>query len=90
MIGNMHYATFSDLAWSADGRILIVASTDGYCSLVSFEEGELGEPLPSDYLASFIKNHREGAEIKSTVVTEVGSCSSFYCLVCPATSHDST
>jgi len=27
---------------SLDGRILVVASTDGYCTLVTFEEGELG------------------------------------------------
>ena len=29
---------------SSDGRILVMSSTDGYCSLVSFAEGELGTP----------------------------------------------
>ncbi len=29
-------------AW--DGRILVVASTDGYCSLISFDKDELGTP----------------------------------------------
>ena len=33
---------------SDDGLILVVSSTDGYCSLVSFAEGELGTP----YLAT--------------------------------------
>lgn len=29
---------------SSDGRILVVSSTDGYCSIVTFSEGELGKP----------------------------------------------
>ena len=29
---------------SHDGRVLVVSSTDGYCTLVTFEAGELGEP----------------------------------------------
>lgn len=32
------------LCRSSDGHILAVSSTDGYCSLVSFAEGELGTP----------------------------------------------
>lgn len=40
---NLHYAPLSDLAWSADGRILAISSEDGFCSIVSFKEGELGE-----------------------------------------------
>ena len=27
---------------SADGRILVVASTDGYCSIITFDQAELG------------------------------------------------
>ncbi|XP_013416658.1 chromatin assembly factor 1 subunit B-like [Lingula anatina] len=42
-IANTHYHQLSDLTWSKDGRVLVVASTDGYCTLVTFEEGELGE-----------------------------------------------
>ena len=33
---------------SADGRQLVVASSDGYCSIVVFDAGELGTPLPSE------------------------------------------
>jgi chromatin assembly factor 1 subunit B len=29
---------------SQDGRLLILASTDGYCTLISFETDELGKP----------------------------------------------
>ncbi|XP_030643382.1 chromatin assembly factor 1 subunit B [Chanos chanos] len=44
-VSNIHYHTLSDLSWSGDGLLLAVSSTDGYCSFVSFEEGELGTPL---------------------------------------------
>ena len=29
---------------SSDGRTLVISSSDGYCSIVQFNEGELGEP----------------------------------------------
>ncbi|XP_074642956.1 chromatin assembly factor 1 subunit B-like [Tubulanus polymorphus] len=43
-VTNIHYHQLSDLAWSSDGRILAISSTDGYCSFISFQEGELGKP----------------------------------------------
>jgi len=43
-IARIHYTRLTDLAWSSDGRILVVSSTDGYCSIVTFSEGELGKP----------------------------------------------
>lgn len=42
-ISNIHYARLTDVTWSSDGRILIASSFDGFCTLISFEEGELGE-----------------------------------------------
>ncbi|RXM35737.1 MORC family CW-type zinc finger protein 3 [Acipenser ruthenus] len=44
-ISNIHYHTLSDVTWSKDGSFLAVSSTDGYCSFVTFENGELGTPL---------------------------------------------
>lgn len=41
---NMHYASFTDLSWSADGQTLIMSSSDGYCSVAVFDYGELGTP----------------------------------------------
>ncbi|BFZ54124.1 Chromatin assembly factor 1 subunit [Savitreella phatthalungensis] len=43
VLSNLHYATFTDLAWSHDGHTLIMTSTDGYCSACVFAPGELGE-----------------------------------------------
>lgn len=43
LISNIHYTRLTDLAWSNDGNTLLVSSTDGYCSIVQFSDGELGE-----------------------------------------------
>ncbi|NWI73708.1 CAF1B factor, partial [Dryoscopus gambensis] len=44
-VSNIHYHTLSDISWSSDGSFLAISSTDGYCSFVTFDEGELGTPL---------------------------------------------
>ncbi|XP_035912077.1 chromatin assembly factor 1 subunit B [Anopheles stephensi] len=43
LISNIHYTRLTDMAWSSDGKILIVSSTDGFCSLIFFTDGELGK-----------------------------------------------
>jgi hypothetical protein len=43
IVSGLHYCNLVDAAWSDDGRILFVCSTDGYVSIVQFEEGELGQ-----------------------------------------------
>ncbi|XP_052896008.1 chromatin assembly factor 1 subunit B [Anopheles moucheti] len=42
LISNIHYTRLTDMSWSSEGKILIVSSTDGFCSLIFFAEGELG------------------------------------------------
>lgn len=43
VIRNIHLARISDITWAANGLALIVSSTDGYCSIITFEKGELGD-----------------------------------------------
>jgi len=43
---DLHCTNITDLTWSADGHMLAMSSTDGYCSVASFSQGELGVPLP--------------------------------------------
>jgi chromatin assembly factor 1 subunit B len=43
LISNIHYTRLTDLSWSNDGRILLVSSTDGFCSIIQFADGELGK-----------------------------------------------
>ncbi|KAL2823708.1 WD40-repeat-containing domain protein [Aspergillus cavernicola] len=44
VVSNLHFATFTDLTWSNDGLTLIMSSSDGFCSTLSFAPGELGQP----------------------------------------------
>ncbi|CAG9836922.1 unnamed protein product [Diabrotica balteata] len=39
----IHYTRITDLTWSADGLILIASSTDGFCTIITFEQEELGK-----------------------------------------------
>lgn len=43
LISNIHYTRLTDITWSNDGKIMIVSSTDGFCSIITFDDGELGE-----------------------------------------------
>lgn len=43
VIGQIHYANLTDMSWSRDGRMLVVSSTDSYCTVILFSVGELGE-----------------------------------------------
>ncbi|XP_054003903.1 chromatin assembly factor 1 subunit B [Hylaeus anthracinus] len=47
IISNIHYTRLTDIAWSSNGQILVASSTDGYCSIIHFEKGELGEEYKS-------------------------------------------
>ncbi|XP_046605773.1 chromatin assembly factor 1 subunit B [Neodiprion virginianus] len=47
IISNIHYTRLTDIAWSSDGRLLVVSSTDGYCSIIHFQDGELGNVYES-------------------------------------------
>ena len=42
MARGLHYAGLTDAAWSSDGKTLFVTSSDGYVSILSFGNGELG------------------------------------------------
>jgi len=59
VITGLHYAGITDLAWSPDGELLAISSSDGYCSFVSFEAGELGRPLADADLPEFVRERRE-------------------------------
>ncbi|KAJ5174955.1 uncharacterized protein N7482_000832 [Penicillium canariense] len=43
VVNNLHFATFTDLTWANDGLTLIMSSSDGFCSTLSFAPGELGQ-----------------------------------------------
>ncbi|EES13221.1 hypothetical protein BDA96_07G008800 [Sorghum bicolor] len=39
----LHYAAITDIAWSSDAKYLAASSRDGYCTIIEFENEELGE-----------------------------------------------
>jgi len=47
-VSNIHYSSLTDLAWSSDASFLMVSSRDGFCSIVEFENGEIGIPYKKD------------------------------------------
>jgi chromatin assembly factor 1 subunit B len=53
----LHYAGFTDIAWSPDGQTMMLSSADGYCSMVVFDFGELGAVHPTQ------RHHRQLAAI---------------------------
>jgi chromatin assembly factor 1 subunit B len=55
-VGGYHLATINDAAWSADGRLLTLCSSDGYLSFIRFNKGALGTPLAADKVPLAVKN----------------------------------
>lgn len=50
IVTDIHYANLVDAAWTADGRTLLVASSDGYITVIRFAQDELGsvfQPTPA-------------------------------------------
>lgn len=47
VIKNLHYDSINDLAWMKN-KVLMIASSDGYCSFVKIDQALLGEPLSSE------------------------------------------
>lgn len=66
VLGQLHYDSITEMAWSRDGRYLAVASRDCYCSLVAFEEGELGQPLPEGELPPAVAKWAAAREAAAT------------------------
>ncbi|KAF9888325.1 hypothetical protein FE257_008758 [Aspergillus nanangensis] len=66
VVSNLHFATFTDLTWSNDGLTLIMSSSDGFCSALTFAPGELGQsynPAPA--------TQPSGAAVQSTTPAPV-------------------
>jgi chromatin assembly factor 1 subunit B len=52
----LHYAGLTDAVWTSDGRTLLVSSSDGYISVISFKEGELGTVYSGNEGVTSVKN----------------------------------
>lgn len=80
VLRDLHYGSLTDASWSADGHTLLVAATDGFCSVVTFAAGELGlmlEPSEEQRMLHLVKERLTGPAAKdpSTMpVDEPSSC----------------
>lgn len=45
ILHRLHLAPMTDCSWSADGRLLVCSSSDGYLTFVLFSQAELGQLL---------------------------------------------
>lgn len=64
MVSNIHYTRLTDLTWSPDGSLLFVSSTDGFCSIVQFTDGELGVEYKDATIQEVIENNTSKIEMK--------------------------
>lgn len=69
VIGNLHYTPITDLSWSQDGLMLMVSSTDGFCSYISFKEGTLGSQIGESVVKT--ANDVKAPEVPPEVLPEV-------------------
>ncbi|CAI9292907.1 unnamed protein product [Lactuca saligna] len=56
VLAGLHYAAITDISWSPTAKFLAVSSQDGYCTLLEFENNELGSPV------SFSENNQVSSE----------------------------
>ena len=61
MFSNLHYASLTDVSWSADGTKLVSSSVDGFCTVANFDckIDFGGEPLSLDESSKIIKENYE-------------------------------
>lgn len=64
LISNIHYTRLTDLAWSNDGNTILASSTDGYCSIVQFTDGELGQTYKEQTLKDILAANTQKDEPK--------------------------
>lgn len=61
VVSNLHLATFTDLTWSSDGLTLLISSSDGFCSTLSFSPGELGQEYKGELVGAKISSAASAA-----------------------------
>ncbi|OTB05134.1 hypothetical protein M426DRAFT_10977 [Hypoxylon sp. CI-4A] len=69
VVSNLHLATFTDLTWSSDGLTLLISSSDGFCSTLSFSPGELGQEYKGELIGPKITSAATSAGPTSNQAT---------------------
>lgn len=75
-VEGLHCAEHTDIAWSMDGLHLMLAAVDGYASVISFSEEELGQRLREYQVPRWLREyslHREQHFEKSALINGLKS-----------------
>lgn len=67
IVRKIHCSQITDIRWSACGTMLMVSSTDGYCSVIRFEHEELGQMVepPSTLNQKILTRYNTSSAMKS-------------------------
>lgn len=64
----IHLARLTDLAWSNDGRLLMISSYDGYSTLLTFDQDEFGEIYDGPLLEPVSKTAPDESKLEDVIV----------------------
>lgn len=74
----LHLAGLTDCSWTADGKHLVVSSTDGYISFISFLDGELGERYEAGKIETTVTcatvHDTEMPKVQKPIATSLPPC----------------
>lgn len=54
---SIHYAVITDVSWSADGKVVMASSADGFVSSIVIGESLLGGDIETYDIPSYVRNH---------------------------------
>lgn len=43
VVSSLHYSVITDVTWDINGQQVVVSSTDGFCSIIKFDDGVFGD-----------------------------------------------
>lgn len=55
----IHLARLTDLAWSSDGRLLMITSYDGYSTFITFDKDEFGEVYTGETYSPIVEQEKK-------------------------------
>lgn len=66
LIRDLHYGSLTDISWSPDGKHLMISSTDGYCSMISFDDDM--DLLGDVYIRTIAKKSNVSENVESDFI----------------------
>ncbi|KAL3646996.1 hypothetical protein CASFOL_009168 [Castilleja foliolosa] len=74
IVAGVHYASITDIAWSPAGNYLALSSQDGYCTLLEFENQELGSRVFVPVEEKKVMSDANKSSIPEVIITDNSHC----------------